>query len=364
MKVGITTYHRALNYGAVLQAYALQKVVSDMMPEHSDCCLLDYHCEKIEDMRCLIHHDKRAFKDLAKAPFRAMGLKKKIRAYDDFTKKYLHVYPAEKKNLDTLENLFDVFITGSDQLWNYAICGDDDTYFLDFVHMPGKKYSYAVSLGMQKQFLSNRERIINNIKDFTCISLREPICIDYMGEQREKIRVDVDPTLLLDGQAWENSFELSNKYGDYILVYCVAPQKEIYALAKTLSRRENLPVIVLTEKITDRVRHPEFRFLFGSDPCEFLSLIKNAKYVLTTSFHATVFGLKFHKRIYAEVNNLSGHNDRIHSLVHMLKAEKCIDKAILDEGQELTRAQWAAVDEATVLLREKSLSYLKSIVQD
>ena len=363
MKIGLITYHRALNYGAVLQAYALQQVITGMLGKNDECSILDYKCKKIEDMSVAIHKDKRFLKNVLKSPFRVGPLKKKAKAYREFNGKYLKTCPAQRQELTELSRKFDRLITGSDQLWNYRVCGDDDTYFLDFADDPKKKYSYAVSLGMEKCFNENEGRILKNLSDFACVSLREPIGADKIRAVNPRLRTDVDPTLLLDAKSWESTFDLRNSLGKYILVYCVAPPKNIMSVARELSKKKDLPVYILTEKVADKLKYRDCRCVFGKDPVEFLSFIKNAEYVLTTSFHATVFSLKFHKKLYAEVDNLSGHNDRVHNLIDLTGARQCIEDDFLLNDGELSTEQWKAVDKKTKQLSEKSIDYLRTVIQ-
>ena len=362
MKIGLITYHRALNYGAVLQAYALQQVIKGMLDEKDECLLLDYKCKSIEDMSRVIHTDKRLFKDIIKSPFRASLLKKKSKAYRRFVSRYLDIFPLENNRPDSAAAYFDRIITGSDQLWNYTVSGNDDTYFLDFVKDSKKKYSYAVSLGMTKCFLENKDRILNNLRDFSYISLREPISEDDIRSVNPNVRFDVDPTLLLDSERWESEFDLTNKFGNYILIYCVAPPKDIMSVAKELSEKEGVPVYILTERLSDRIKYKNFRCIFGEDPVQFLSLIKNASCILTTSFHATVFSLKFHKRLYAETENLLGHNDRIQNIIRLTGADECINKQFVLSGALMSEERWQEIDNETANVSKSSVKYLQSVV--
>ena len=364
MKIGLITYHRALNYGAVLQAYALQKVINEILDGSGECKILDYKCEKIEDMGVAVHKDKRFCKDIIKVPFRAGNLKQKRKAYKSFVSKYIDTCSAERSELADISEDFDLFITGSDQLWNYAICGDDDAYFLDFVKEKKKKYSYAVSLGAKRDFLRDKERILDNLRDFSCISLREGICVDELKRINENIRTDIDPTLLLEPKSYEKAFGLVDKSENYILVYCVAPPKNIMDNAQRLAKKKGLKVVILTEKISDRLKYPECECVFGKGPIEFLSLIKNASYVFTTSFHAAVFSLKFHKNVYAEIENASGHNDRINNLINVTGAHPCSDESFLLDGGELSENEWLEIDLAIAGLGLESKKYLRNIIKD
>lgn len=363
MRVAIITYHRALNYGAVLQAYALQSSVQKLLDANGgECRMLDYHCPAIEDMSKTFHKDKRILKDIIKfIPNRSRFSKKKER-FADFRREFIAEEKFALTDAAQTNNAFDVFITGSDQLWNYKICGDDDTYFLNFVTDNLKKYSYAVSLGTKELFNENKERILKNVKGFSTVSFREKICIEEFEVLTSDIRTDIDPTLLVDACDWEKVFPAGTPAEKYILLYCVAPPKDLISVARELSAKTGLKVVFLTDLFSAAHNYKEFDIRYGQGPREFLQLIKNAEYVLTTSFHGTVFSIKFHKHFYSETDNNGSHNDRIDNLLNLLGIPECSDRSILSPENVFGEEKWKKVDDSIDRLKEKSISYLADIV--
>lgn len=363
MKVAIITYHKALNYGAVLQGFALQCAVKKRLTSEADICrMLDYDCDTIQDMRKLFHLDKRILKDIIKFPFNAKMMKEKVKRFDDFVKKNIEIEHLEGNDLSKTNDKFDIFITGSDQVWNCDVCGEDNAYFLDFVNNPLKKRSYAASVGMKSKFEAAQSRILNHLKDFPILSVREKTCIDVIQDVVKDVRIDIDPTLLLDINEWGGVFTKQNKYGNYILVYCVAPPKNLLDIARDLSKKTGYKVIFLTDLLAAKIKHKDFECLAGQGPEEFLNLIWNAKYVLTTSYHGTVFSLLFHKNLYAEVENANGHNDRIANLIHQIDGDVFINQDSIFCESVLEQIDWDMVDENIRLLKEDSLEYIDSII--
>ncbi|CQR70528.1 Polysaccharide pyruvyl transferase [Sporomusa ovata DSM 2662] len=363
MRVAMITYHRALNYGAVLQAYALQQTIKSLGNSDRDVCkLLDYKCPAIEDMGVLVHWDKRIIKDLIKYIPYSKVMESKKKRFAAFVSNHLDVQKLDNNDLKSINDYFDVFITGSDQLWNYSVCGDDDTYFLNFVEDERKKYSYAVSLGMLKSFEQYEQRIKKNLHGFSCISLRENICGEKLSTLGCAIRADIDPTLLWDTEKWEEEFLLENTEGEYILIYCVAPPRELIEIARKLATQTGLKVVFLTDLIAAKYKYHDFTIKYGQGPEDFLALIKNAQYVLTTSFHGAVFSIKFHKKFYAEIENLNGHNDRISGLLEKLDLAECTDKNFLLAKKEVTPEKWEQVDQAINSLKSDSLNYLRTVL--
>ena len=143
--VGILTFHRAVNYGAVLQTYALQGALNDLKIENE---VLDYRCPFIEahyNPKPSVSpiHVKHFFKEVTQMP-----IKKRAReSFDLFLSKNIKMSEKlEKNGLCSVAEKYDVIITGSDQVWNMAVTGEDTVYALDFAIKNVRKVSYAASL--------------------------------------------------------------------------------------------------------------------------------------------------------------------------------------------------------------------------
>lgn len=367
MKIAIITFSRALNYGAVLQSYALQQTISDFLQDNSECFLLDYKCSKIENSYkyFVTNNIKSIFtviKRIINLPFRIIILSKKKGRYNKFIKENLKLFALYNNDFNTANDYFDIFITGSDQVWNNNLTGADDSYFLKFVKDTRKKFSYAASFGKEENFLKYQNLILENLSDFDVISLREPICEDILMAEGYKLRTDIDPTLLLDRFKWENLIKHSKiQSKEYILLYCVAVPKDLILQAKELSKETGLQVLCLTDSVLDKLRYPFLSVKMGNGPIEFLSLIKNAKYVLTTSFHGTAFSIIFHKNFYVELNNRDGFNYRVNNILTTLDLMECSDYSRFRNKNFVSAEKWNEVDKRLDSVRNESIEYLKSI---
>ena len=149
MKIGIMTFHRAINYGAVLQTYALQKYLND---SGYDAEVIDYRCDHMENFYKILSVKNKSIKQVIRGLLNFIYVyKKKSRFYgflDQNVKISSKIY--DKSNIGESNNEYDKFITGSDQVFNYACSQFDKNYFLEFVKNYDKKYSYAASFGMKE----------------------------------------------------------------------------------------------------------------------------------------------------------------------------------------------------------------------
>lgn len=322
MKIGIVTFHDANNYGAVLQAYALQETIKNLSP-NAEVYIYDYKCKFVLDcykvwyfswdlsksfylnIRHLLGNLYRVIKSL---PY-IKSIKKRNTVFDFFRKKYLHI------SSDSL-NTFDEMIFGSDQIWSPYTSGDDLFYFGDGVSC--KKYSYGLSDGGNLVL----DDIKNNlIRDFKYISCREK-------KLEEKIRLELnfdnvnlvcDPVFLLNGSDWEKIVELPEE-DNYILIYKIAENDSIYEEAYKLSRKTNLKIIAIDYVKMNRTKLSKkfgIDFVYGLSPTQFIGYIKKASYIITTSFHGTAFSIIFEKNFFVLKFDVAA--DRIENLLDKME---------------------------------------------
>lgn len=364
MRSAIVTFNRALNFGAILQAYALQESVSLYSEK---CFVIDYKCEEMEksysissalNIKSLIGFIKSVVTFFP----RLFLLEKKRKKYNKFIDLYLNVYKLNNNNINAISDNFDIFITGSDQVWNYNITGNDDTYFLDFLSNASKKYSYAASFGQEKYFEKYKNKILENITGFNMVSLREPIGTEQLKAQGYNVRTDIDPTLLLNVDKWTEIIENDGGNEKYVLVYHVAEPNNLLSQASEFAKKNNLKICYITESLLAKLRYPDFIIKRSCGPIDFIRLVKNAKYVFTTSFHGTAFSILFHKNFYAEINNKDGYNYRVANILDLLGLMKCADYNNIANGSLLKEDEWLEADKRLDSLRKNSLDYLRSII--
>lgn len=325
MRACIITFQSAYNYGAILQAYALQKYLNT---HYANTYILDYHNVDIDKS-----YKRPSWKDFCSNPKNAIfrlvqsflykGKNKKI---NKFRERYLSLTQRyDRENLKEAFEEADVFITGSDQVWNYLIIKRDSSFFLDFAS--GRRTcSYAASFGVSKIPEDYQNFYINQMKNIDFISVREPQGADLVrGLVNREVAVMPDPTLLINISEWEALCVKPKIKEPYILVYKITKADRLLQFSKELSKATGLSVIYVPN---DLKSGSVGKLKLNVGPQEWLGLIKNAEYVVTNSFHGTVFSIIFGRKFFAEVSKkVNPSTSRLHSLLEMFKMEeRTIDK--------------------------------------
>lgn len=325
MKIGIYTFFQT-NYGAVLQAYALQKYLQEQpdteveiidftTPEH-----LEGHkvCKK-QSLKnpvaafayyffTLIH-----YRQLKRRVTRTWGFKEK---YFNFTRRFSSMK-------DALENhpIEDIYITGSDQVFNpngkYA-----PLYYLGFEKGKGKKVAYAPSFGISKFDDTITKKIQGYVNDFDLLSCREPAGAEYLGSiVGHEVPVVVDPVLLHGADEWGKVAVSPQMKDNYIFIYDLNGAENLIKIAKKIQKSEKLPIVCLTRNRLKR--YPVDKQIYDAGPAEFVGWIQNASYVVTDSFHGTVFSLIFSKQFFTFIA-LERTSSRIRSILNKVGLENRI----------------------------------------
>lgn len=360
MKVGIITFHRALNYGANLQAYALIRIISKM---NVDANVVDYYCEEIEKMYTCFNV-KTARNAILSFVNIISSMKKRL-CYNDFRERFLNLTNVKytAKSINQINNMFDIFITGSDQVWNYKGSNFDKNFFLDFVLDSRKKNSYAASFGLEDipNSLCNQYEYLLN--DFNNISVREKTGADTILKLLNKtVPVVLDPTLLLKKEEWLVFDNNKYKHKKYILVYSFGSHS-LDSFAQRLSERYDLPIWKIDGSIKSVLNHKK-KSLRGLSPQDWVALFINASYVVTNSFHGTAFAINFNKCFFTEL--LLGDskvNTRLENILDLfnLRSQQIIENDTLSMNTDIN---FDRVNKILNIEREKSLSYLRNIIED
>lgn len=318
-KIGIMTYHRANNYGAVLQAYALQKYLES---QKFESWIVDYRSKYLEKEYRGFYFSggiKTAISALSNLPIKRL----KERKFDSFRNKYLK---TSEKYLDdaimAADDNFDGFVFGSDQIWNYDLSGNDKYYLGAFIKDAEKLNSYAASFGTYR---SNSEEYAKLLNRFNNVSIREESGLEFF----EKItgRVDakmvVDPVFLLEKDEWEGLAYKQKKMG-YIFLYTLQGKAtQMMKVAQQLSKNTGLPIIEMQAWFRPKPRNVKPRF--WDDPIDFLSWIKNADFIVTDSFHCTAFSIIFQKNFWVKIAECKNQkHSRVGNLLYSLKLESQI----------------------------------------
>nr|WP_239585171.1 polysaccharide pyruvyl transferase family protein [Enterococcus xiangfangensis] len=346
------TFHEVWNYGAVLQNFALQKVVEQIISKEDTIETIDLPKSYFAGKTQLFNFEKHDFlRSLAQNIYLYPYKKNKQKAFNGFKKNEMNFSRRIFQVEDILK--YDGFIVGSDQVWNPEITGFDESFFLNFSEKNSKKIAYAASIG--KDILTEKERMFlkNNISNFNNISVREKSAKDILSEMGYTDVVKVlDPTLLLQKKEWEKLDNNKFQGKKFILVYTLEKNDLINFVVRYLQEKFKLEVIYLTPN--------NKKDFFGSKnsfgPYDFISAFKNAQYVITNSFHGTAFAINFEKNFITIPHKTRG--TRMKSLLEDLNLNSRIYENSF-EDVPCEKINYTDVMTRLNFFREESLDFLK-----
>lgn len=291
MKVGIITFNRAINYGAVLQSYALKNKIKALGHE---CEVINYYSKTIEEGASPFYLKALTPKEILITACQINMRIVKNKKFRSFAEKYLDCFSDQVDNMSvaSLKNYYDAVITGSDQVWNYEITGLDENFFLTFAADTTRKISYGASFGVSSIPSEYREKYIKLLSNIDDISVRESSGADIVKELLGYYpQIVIDPVFLMGANDWLKVTAEPKIQKDYILVYSINKSK-CYQLADNIRKETGDIIVGLQTPMSNRVKCESIR---DESPEEFLGWFKNAKYVVTDSFHGTAFSLIFKK---------------------------------------------------------------------
>lgn len=357
MKIGILTFINTLNYGAVLQAYALQEKIKSFGYESE---IIQYTNETIQNKE-KVNSLKAMFRPqtLLKKLVMGSALKRKEKAFKEYEKKHIvSGYSFDESNTAEINNHYDKFVTGSDQVWNMDITHNDWHFYLDFVTSSAKKLSYAPSFGNVEFPAECKTKAADLLSDFSRLSVREASGQKLIKELTGKeATVVVDPTLLLTKEEWESKINFIPTMEHYILVYFPHNKKLVFDFVEKLKAKTGLPVVYLS--ISPR-RQGGTHTIYDASPDEFLGWIKNADYVVTGSFHGTAFSLNLEKQFFYEPLSKNGVEGRIDNIVRLTGTQdRCISNVDLD-----STIDYNLVRKKLDKIRDDSAKWLQNSLND
>ena len=302
MKIGVLTYHRARNYGAQLQAIALRIALEKLGHQ---VYYLDYYPNYHRRMYALCDIDAYQHKSLYRKT--KYWCKIMLLVFPYWFKRYCQFYKFSRKYIvpycKPLTKEYDIVIYGSDQIWRKQpyINKYNPIYFGASSIKTDKHISYAASLVDLPSEEVDKHTFLELVSKLDVISVREyPIKEFVENHSSLKCRVDVDPTLLISGKEWTDLFNLKKIINqNYLLLYDLqcdfgAPTFN-YEEISNFSKEKGLKIIRLRAKASSW-GDSEDRHTDG--PLEFLSLVRYADYVFTSSFHGLIFSLLFERQVY------------------------------------------------------------------
>lgn len=356
MRIGILTFNRTINYGAILQCYALQDI---LCREGHEVSVINYKQPYIEIYSSLFswkyvwihrYHPGNIFRYIKSYNKRKYIFVK----FKDFRNRFIN-----STNSCTNKNIpkdFDIYIIGSDQLWTKDHTGGyfDRTFFGEFKRNNNSKvFSYAISCNNSSIESLLKIKDIDIHKNFKVLSFREENTSKRISEEfKIETRTDIDPTLLADEKIWEPLINKEWSKRQYIAIYQARTisgyENEIEKKATILAKKMNIEVINLSS--------------YKYSPSDFVSIIKFAECIFTSSFHGLAFSLIFNKPFYVFLLN-DGHDGRCLNLLNTIGIGDDNIVSIKSQVNEIKHINYERINLELEKLRKHSISYIRNILK-
>ena len=388
----ITLFHGSTNYGGVLQAYALQTVISEL---GFDSKQLRFSKTSIDDDSTIIRIKKRMISllqdinnideliellikicryslslvyRLVQLPSQKLYInsRRELRRnnFEKFNRKYIEssiVYTND--TIAGSVNDYDIFVCGSDQIWNPSWY--TKAYFLSFVPDTCLKIAYAVSIGVDKlseEQIAFMQTLVNRIQH---ISVREEKAKELLSDFTDKeVEWVLDPTLLLTSEEWNSIASTEKIKTPYVLSYILGNNKQNRTCVSSFAKKMSMKLVTLPFVASNDIRQIFFGDMHSyGGPDSFIALIRDAEYVITDSFHGMVFSILFHKKfVMLKRTNDEKHgsmNSRLYSMSKIFHLEgQIVDSSNTDFDQIINSINYAPIDIILEEWRRKSKTYL------
>lgn len=377
LKIGLCVCYDTKNFGSQLQVLATQEMVQSLGFDYE---IIRYK-KKITPLFAIQSLPRLLNDSFVQGKIKGLKKKQQLKQYplvwekvklrdqrfQEFQKKcftklsepyvgYQHLKKGSQK--------YDLFLTGSDQLWLPSNLGSH-FYTQEFVPDNKRKIAYAPSFGVSQIPWYQKRRTANYLKRFQYLSTREIAGQKLIQQLTGRVApVVADPTLLLTRQQWSTLIpEKQVIDGEYIFCYLLGTNKEHRAIAENLKKNTGLKLVTIP--FLDHFVESDLKFgdqqLFDVDGTDFVNLIRNARYVLTDSFHGTVFSIIYHKQFITldrfSSSSSNSRNSRIDSLCTSLGLEQRRYAGNIMKIDE--PIPFELVDQKLEQLRETSICYLR-----
>lgn len=362
MKIGILTFHKVNNVGAVLQAFALCKYINR---NFCDAEIIDYTPQNmIPRKKTVLYRFLRCGKRMLTPhiSIREIVVDKKFEKFrNDFYSMSEKTYYGDEEIRDNVPR-YDIYISGSDQVLNITLTGTSRAYYLDFVN-DAIKISYASSFGREDITDIEKMLIREALPQFTALSFREKSASELVKQiLGVSSTVVIDPVFLMNKSEWTkiigNQRLIKNKY---IFVYSMENTDLLKQTVSLVKNHYNYPVVVVYGGLkVGKIAGKKKAF---TGPTEWLNYLYNAEIVITNSFHGTAFSLLFEKQ-FCTVKH-STRNARLEHLFDIIDNRKALINKHLDNKNILHylvdgKKFYKAIEPVI----KKSKEYLKKYTQN
>ena len=370
MKVALLSFHNALNYGAALQAYALQKFLK---AEGIDAVYIDYENPHRANSYNMRHHFRKALKEqnwknAIKFGIGAPVMEKRRKQFEKFYANY--VEKTEKRYTNSadaaeLNDRFDKFVVGSDQVWNPDNNGQDMAYLLDFVEDDHKKIAYSSSFGVSGLDESNSKLYANYLAKFYRLSSREMAGVTLAENLtgREDIHLVMDPVFLLDRSAWDalSTKKIKSKY----VFFYTNRDSQIDDFVSIGSNYNRLKYHILSTHLKPKdIVSTARKIKTAMAPEEFLAQVRDAQLVVTASFHCLAMAIIFKKPFVAILTGDKGKDERVENLLRITGLTNRIMTSSMTPENVAEKIDYDLVDKKLRSFINNSEEYLLNAIRD
>jgi len=303
--IGILTFQRAHNHGALLQAFAIQQYLKGQghqseLIDYRNIGTPEFYKKKI-NLRSFLKPSFAIYTLYKILFFKSFSNRAKV--FHRFMDQHLIYSSAFYENREELivaniDNFYRKIIVGSDQVWNLDLSYDDYSYFLDFIKREDQKISYAASFGRSIFDTDTLTKLKGFLSTFKALSVRESDAVKLVNKlSGETVEHVLDPTFLLAKEQWNNYAIAPDETEDYILCFVIGYcSKETLKICQEISKRKNLPIIMIGNTSFRPHFDLHIKFINVLSPFELIGYVKAASFVVTSSFHGTAFSIIFNKQ--------------------------------------------------------------------
>lgn len=385
IKIGIITIVKVNNYGAELQAFALEKKLQQ----------LGYNAEIID----YLYYKNWRYKDstMSKAfipmnykekilyylkyrlinfsidcicPFFNKAIKKRRNNFLEFHKINTQ-FSQRFTSMPALYNYYpqyDVYMVGSDQVWNPFTSSSIEPYFLTFVPKEKNKIAYASSFGVTTIPESLKRKYQELLSNLNHISVREQSGVTLIKQLIDKkTYLALDPTLLLNKKDWNKVMKIyPNMPPKYVLIYQLSDSHAIINLALRIGKQYKMKIYRICKRAYANTYNDGIINILDAGPAEFLSLIYNATFMITNSFHGTAFSINFNIPFYSIISSQKSNNSRLESLLNITKLNsRLLKDNVQIESVDISKSiDYTIANNILESYRKQSIEYLTNSIEN
>lgn len=378
MRIGIITILKVNNYGAELQAYATQAILNKLgytaeiidylfykNPNHQrekksePSFKLSLKTKMKEWLFPIIQKVKSLFNDNNRKLLREQRFSDFHRDNTALSKTYRNYSELLSEKLN-----YDVYISGSDQIWNPNVFTSLDPYVLSFAPDSCRKIAYASSFGVSSIPQHAQSFYRTRLNRYDAIGVREGNAVELVWKvANKKATLVLDPTLLLTHQDWMKvanphpNFNLQN----FILIYELTPCEDVKQLAETIGAYRHIPIVRICKDSSIVESDGRIINITDAGPAEFLWLFDRASFIVTNSFHGTAFAINFNKEFYTITPARKQNNSRQQSLLNLLG----LSNRLVPEGYPVDidqKIDYENVNQILDIERRRSIEFLTNAI--